>query len=57
MRQRETQSAVYVYDGDIEVDQPVSLMYEGGVDDSWEDTLQRIDRERAMVRARAGKPN
>ena len=57
LRQRETQSAVYVYDGDIEVDQPVSLMYEGGVDDSWEDTLQRIERERAMVRARAGKPN
>lgn len=57
LRQRETQSALYVYDGDVQVEQPVSITYEGGVDDSWEDTLQRIERERAMVRARIGKPD
>jgi len=57
LKQRETQSAVYVYDGDVQVEQPVSITYEGSVDDSWEDTLQRIERERAMVRARIGKPD
>lgn len=57
LRQRETQSAVYVYDGDVEVNQPVAVTYQGAMDDSWEDTLQRIERERAMVRARVGKPD
>lgn len=57
LKQRETQSALYVYDGDVQVEQPVTLTYEGAIDDSWEDTLQRIERERAMVRARAGKPD
>lgn len=57
LRQRETQSAVYVYDGDVQVDQPLSITYQGVTDASWQDTLQRIERERAMVRARAGKPD
>lgn len=55
LRQRETQTAVYMYDGDVEVDQPVTVTYQGGRDDSWEETLQRIERERTMVRARSGK--
>ena len=57
LRQRETQSALYVYDGDVQVDQPVTIAYQGAVDASWEQTLQVIERERAMVRARSGKPN
>ncbi len=57
LRQRETQSALYVYDGDVQVNQPVSMAYQGSVDGSWEQTLQTIERERAMVRARSGKPN
>jgi hypothetical protein len=57
LKQRETQSALYVYDGDVQVNQPVSIAYFGAVDTSWDQTLQIIERERAMVRARSGKPN
>jgi hypothetical protein len=57
LRQRETQSALYVYDGDVQINQPVSIAYQGAVDASWDQTLQVIERERAMVRARSGKPN
>lgn len=57
LRQRETQSALYVYDGDVQVNQPVSIAYQGSFDGSWDQTLQTIERERAMVRARSGKPN
>lgn len=57
LRQRETQSALFVFDGDVQVNQPLSLSYQGTVDDSWDQVLQAIERERAMVRARAGKPN
>ena len=53
LRQRETQSALFVYDGDIAVNQPITVTYEGVSDDSWEQMLQQIERERAMVRARA----
>ena len=57
LRQRETQSALYVYDGDVQLNQPLSVAYQTGGDNSWEQTLQIIERERAMVRARASKPN
>lgn len=57
LRQRETQSALYVYDGDVQVNQPVSMAYQGSIDGSWDQTLQTIERERTMVRARSGKPN
>lgn len=57
LHQRETQSALYVYDGDVQVNQPLSLAYQTGSDASWDQTLQMIERERAMVRARASKPN
>jgi hypothetical protein len=57
LRQRETQSALYVYDGDVQINQPVSIAYQAAVDASWDQTLQVIERERAMVRARSGKSN
>jgi hypothetical protein len=57
LRQRETQSALYVYDGDVQVNQPLSITYQGFTDASWDQVLQTIERERAMVRARSGKPN
>jgi len=56
LAQRATQSAIYVFDGDVDVEQPLSATYEGVTDNSWEATLQRIERERALVRARASKP-
>lgn len=53
LRQRETQSAVYVYPGDIDVDHPLAVSFLGQRNSLWEQVLQRIERERALVRARA----
>jgi len=53
LRQRETQSAVYVYPGDIDVNHPLTVRFQGEQSVIWEQVLQRIERERALVRARA----
>lgn len=53
LRQRETQSAVYLYPADVDVDHPLVVTFQGERDASWEQILQRIERERALVRARA----
>ena len=53
LRQRETQSAVYVYPGDVDVDHPLTVTFQGQQSVVWEHLLQRIERERALVRARA----
>ena len=53
LRQRETQSAVYVYPGDIDVDHPLVVSFQGQQSVIWEQLLQRIERERALVRARS----
>jgi len=53
LRQRETQSAVYLYPGEIDVDHPLVVTFQGERDATWEQILQRIERERALVRARA----
>jgi len=55
LHQRETQNALYLFDGDIELDQLVTVSYQGLSDDSWDQTLQRIERERALIQARAHK--
>jgi hypothetical protein len=54
LHQRETQSAVYVFPGEVDVDHPLSVTFQGERNTSWEQILQRIERERALVRARAG---
>lgn len=53
LRQRETQSAVYLFSGDIDVDHPLTVAFQGERDATWEQILQRVERERALVRARA----
>lgn len=53
LRQRETQSAVYLYPGEIDVNHPLVVTFQGERDATWEQILQRIERERALVRARA----
>ena len=56
LRQRETQSAVYLYPGDIDVDHPLTVTFQGQRSVLWEQILQRIERERALVRARSTHP-
>jgi hypothetical protein len=55
LRQRETQTAVFVFEGGIEVDQPLGLTFMNERNEMWEHVLPRIERERALVRARASR--
>lgn len=54
LKQREVQSALLVFDGQIDLNQPVTAQLEttSSVTD-WNSVLQRIERERALVRSRA----
>ena len=56
LRQRETQSALYLFDEEIDLDQPLSVAFQNVRSDAWEQILTRIERERALVRARASRP-
>lgn len=56
LRQRETQSAVYAYPEGVDVDHPLTVTFQGLQSVIWEQLLQRIERERALVRARASRP-
>ena len=54
LRQRDTQSAVYAFDPQIDVNQPLIVQYESVSSGDWSLVLSRIERERALVRSRAG---
>jgi hypothetical protein len=56
LRQRETQSAIYLFDDSIELDQPLTVTFQNVRNDTWEQILTRVERERALVRARASRP-
>jgi hypothetical protein len=56
LRQRETQSAIYLFDEAIDLDQPLTVTFQSVHDDTWEQVLTRVERERALVRARASRP-
>jgi hypothetical protein len=54
LKQREVQSALFVFDGQLDVNQPVTAQLEStqSVTD-WGQVLQRVERERALIRSRA----
>ena len=54
LTQREVQSALLIFDGQIDVNQPITALMEStpSVTD-WNRVMQRIERERALVRSRA----
>jgi hypothetical protein len=54
LAQRETASAVYLYEDGIALFDPFALSYGGTTSTDWERTLPTLDRERAAVLARAG---
>ncbi len=56
LKQRETQSAIYLFDENIDLDQPLSVTFQNVRNDTWEQILTRVERERALVRARASRP-
>jgi len=55
LKQRETQSAIYLFDENIDLDQPLSVTFQNVRNDMWEQILTRVERERALVRARASR--
>ncbi|MEO7521285.1 MAG: hypothetical protein ABIW79_05660, partial [Gemmatimonas sp.] len=54
LKQRESQSALFIFDGQLDVNQPLTAQMEDArsVTD-WNEVLRRIERERALVRSRA----
>ena len=52
LRQREVQHGLYVFDGQVDVNQPLVISYETVSNGDWPSVLQRIERERALVRSR-----
>jgi len=55
LRQRETQSALYLYDEEVDLDQPLTVTFQDQQSATWEQILTRVERERALVRARASR--
>jgi hypothetical protein len=54
LRQREVQSAIYVFDGQLDPNQPITALMESTPSvTNWQNVLQRVERERALVRSRA----
>lgn len=54
LAQRETQAALYVFDPQVDVNQPLVLQFQTTRSDEWTQVLERVERERALVRSRAG---
>ncbi|MHB1262940.1 MAG: hypothetical protein ACYC1S_00780 [Gemmatimonadaceae bacterium] len=56
LQPRETQSAIYVFDDGMDLTQPLAVLFGRARDDAtWAEVLRRIERERSLVRARAGR--
>lgn len=53
LRQRETQSALYVFEEGVDPEQPLTVSMQGERSAVWQETLRRIERERALIRSRA----
>lgn len=54
LRQEETQMAIYAFDPRIDLGISLSVEYEGAINSSWDRILNRLELERARVRARIG---
>jgi hypothetical protein len=53
LRQRDTQRAIFVFDGQVDPNQPLSIIVETTESGGWQAVLQRVERERVLVRSRA----
>lgn len=56
LRQREVQSAIYVFEDGLDVEQPLVATVETQRNAAWAQVLRRIERERALIRSRAASP-
>ena len=57
LSQRETATAIYVFEDGIRILDPMTVAYSTITNDTWVATLRRLDRERASVIARAARRN
>jgi hypothetical protein len=58
LAQRDQQAGLLVFDGALDVNQPLAVSIEGTRDESWaapRGPLERIERERALVRSRSSR--
>jgi hypothetical protein len=53
LRQNGRQDALYVFDGQLDIQQPLSVSYATERNDDWSRILPVIERERSLVRSRA----
>ncbi len=53
LRQREQAHALFVFDGAINPNQSLSLTLEAQTGGDWRTVVQRVERERALIRSRA----
>jgi hypothetical protein len=54
LSQNGRQDALYVFDGQLDVQQPLTVSYETARNADWASLLPVIERERSLVRSRAG---
>jgi hypothetical protein len=55
LNQREVQAAVYLFDEEVDVNQPLVMAVESVRNPTWQETLRLIERERPLARSRAGR--
>lgn len=55
LKQRETQSALYLFESGINVEQPITVSMGGIQNTSWDATLRQIQRERSLIRSRSSR--
>jgi len=53
LRPRETQSAIYLFDGALDVNQQLTVRVQTVENSSWNETLRLVERERSLARSRA----
>jgi hypothetical protein len=53
LQPRETQSALYLFDDALDVNQPLTVSFGGQQSNTWATTLRTIERERVLIRSRA----
>lgn len=54
LRQQEAQMALYLFEGEIDLNLPLGLVYQGAESTRWSGIRSRLDQEMALVRSRAG---
>ena len=55
LQPRETQSALYLFEDGLDVEQGLTLAVESEQTDAWQAILRVIERERALIRSRAAR--